>query len=72
MGGSARSFGVLRPSQVGDKFPSVALDEGAPDKKVKTSELLAGKKVVVFGVPGAFTPGCRLGACTTAGRRHSS
>jgi 2-Cys peroxiredoxin 5 len=45
--------------QVGDKFPAVTLQEGAPDKKVNTSELLTGKKVVVFGVPGAFTPGCK-------------
>jgi peroxiredoxin len=31
--------------------------DGGP-KPVKTDELFAGKKVVVFGLPGAFTPTC--------------
>lgn len=48
--------------KVGDKLPSVELMELAgPDGKPETvnlSELLAGKKVAIFGVPGAFTPGC--------------
>jgi len=45
--------------KVGDKLPSVVLYEGAPDKKVNIAELFAHvKKGVVFGVPGAFTPGC--------------
>ena len=43
---------------VGDKMPSVSLAENNPDSKVDISELCAGKKVVIFGVPGAFTPGC--------------
>mmetsp|Transcript_26775 Transcript_26775/g.57841 ORF Transcript_26775/g.57841 Transcript_26775/m.57841 type:complete len:168 (-) Transcript_26775:124-627(-) len=42
----------------GDKFPDVALFEGTPKGKVQTGELFKGKKVVIFGVPGAFTPGC--------------
>ena len=46
------------PLQVGDQIPDVALFEGAPDGKVGLGELCAGKKAVVFGVPGAFTPGC--------------
>jgi peroxiredoxin len=45
---------------VGEKLPEVTLmqltDKGpAP---VKTSELFGGKKVVVFALPGAFTPTC--------------
>ncbi|MGK2741479.1 peroxiredoxin [Tepidicaulis sp. LMO-SS28] len=45
---------------VGDKIPEATLmqltDKGpAP---VKTSELFGGKKVVVFALPGAFTPTC--------------
>lgn len=46
--------------QVGDKIPSVTLHvmgEKGP-VKVTTDELFAGKKVVLFAVPGAFTPGC--------------
>ena len=46
--------------KVGDKIPSVTLmekQEGGP-KPVKTDDLFAGKKVVVFALPGAFTPTC--------------
>ncbi|KAK7504281.1 hypothetical protein BaRGS_00004585 [Batillaria attramentaria] len=45
------------PLKEGDKLPSVDLFEGNPGKKVNTSELSKGK-VVIFGVPGAFTPTC--------------
>jgi|ERR1700761_873779 peroxiredoxin len=46
--------------KVGDKIPSATLmqmKDGGP-KPVKTDELFAGKKVVVFALPGAFTPTC--------------
>ncbi len=45
---------------VGDKIPAGTLKITAPDgaKDVSTSELFGGKKVVLFGVPGAFTPTC--------------
>ena len=46
--------------QVGDKFPEGTLKrlgaEGIED--VSTSSLLSGRKVVIFTLPGAFTPGC--------------
>jgi peroxiredoxin len=46
--------------QVGDKLPAVKIkhltDEGL--KEIDTGELFAGKKVVLFAVPGAFTPTC--------------
>src|SRR3984885_15518781 len=45
---------------VGDKVPSATLmemQEGGP-KPVKTDDFFAGKKVVVFALPGAFTPTC--------------
>lgn len=44
--------------QAGDKLPSVELYENSPTNKVNLSDLTKGKKVVIFAVPGAFTPGC--------------
>jgi peroxiredoxin (alkyl hydroperoxide reductase subunit C) len=46
--------------KVGDKLPSVALSRMTADgpSPITTDELTAGKKVVLFAVPGAFTPTC--------------
>lgn len=45
---------------VGDTIPDIKLKtngaEGPED--ISTRELFAGKRVVLFAVPGAFTPGC--------------
>lgn len=46
--------------KVGDKIPSATLmqmKDGGP-KPVTTAELFDGKKVVLFALPGAFTPTC--------------
>lgn len=46
--------------KVGDKVPSATLmqfKDGGP-KPVKTDDFFAGKKVVLFALPGAFTPTC--------------
>lgn len=46
----------------GDKLPAATLHtmrDGKP-AAVTTSELFDGKKVVVFAVPGAFTPTCSM------------
>ena len=44
---------------VGETFPKgLKLYENKPDGVVNVDDLLAGKKVILFGVPGAFTPGC--------------
>lgn len=46
--------------QVGDRVPSVTLKhltEGGM-QEISTDEIFKGKKVVLFSVPGAFTPTC--------------
>jgi len=45
---------------VGDRLPSVILRQVTPDgpKEVSTDDFFRGKKVVLFAVPGAFTPAC--------------
>ncbi|KAL6054372.1 Peroxiredoxin-5, mitochondrial [Balamuthia mandrillaris] len=51
--------------KVGDKIPEVTfltLKDGAP-APVTTSEIFGGKKVALFAVPGAFTPGCSKKHC---------
>ncbi len=46
--------------KVGDKIPSmsVATMGAQGPQEVKTDEFFKGKKVVLFGLPGAFTPTC--------------
>jgi peroxiredoxin len=48
--------------QVGDSIPESTLktmgEQGPTD--ITTAEIFAGKKVVFFAVPGAFTPGCSV------------
>eukprot|EP00560_Eucampia_antarctica_P008699 CAMPEP_0197825358 /NCGR_PEP_ID=MMETSP1437-20131217/2458_1 /TAXON_ID=49252 ORGANISM="Eucampia antarctica, Strain CCMP1452" /NCGR_SAMPLE_ID=MMETSP1437 /ASSEMBLY_ACC=CAM_ASM_001096 /LENGTH=222 /DNA_ID=CAMNT_0043425327 /DNA_START=31 /DNA_END=699 /DNA_ORIENTATION=- len=48
--------------KVGDKLPAVTLQEGQANygkpENVDLLDLIKGKKVVIFAVPGAFTPGC--------------
>ena len=49
--------------EIGDKIPSVVLKHLGSDgpidvRDISIEELCSGKKVVVFGLPGAFTPVC--------------
>lgn len=46
--------------KVGEKMPSGTFTMPGPDgpQKITTDQLFAGKKVVLFSVPGAFTPTC--------------
>ena len=46
--------------KIGDKVPAVTLRHLTPEgpKEITTDELFGGKKVVLFAVPGAFTPAC--------------
>ncbi|GMI83946.1 thioredoxin-dependent peroxidase 1 [Hibiscus trionum] len=53
----------MAPIAVGDVLPDGTLSHfDAEDKlqQVSVHSLAAGKKVVIFGVPGAFTPTCSL------------
>lgn len=45
---------------VGDKIPDISLKTNGANgpENLSTGELFAGKRVVLFAVPGAFTPGC--------------
>ena len=48
--------------QVGERIPESTLktmgEQGPTD--ITTEEIFSGKKVVLFAVPGAFTPGCSV------------
>jgi peroxiredoxin len=52
--------------QIGERFPDATLFESTefgdacplPPQKVQVSEAIAGKRIVMFGLPGAFTPTC--------------
>jgi len=46
--------------KVGDRIPAMKLMMATKDgpKEVSTEELFKGRKVVLFAVPGAFTPTC--------------
>ena len=48
--------------KVGDTIPSMKLMVATPDgpKETSTDEIFKGKKVVLFAVPGAFTPTCSV------------
>lgn len=47
---------------VGDRLPDVTFKTFTADgpANLTTEEVFAGKKVVLFGVPGAFTPTCSM------------
>ena len=46
--------------KIGDKLPNGTLYEMSEDgpKPVPVADLVKGKRVVIFGLPGAFTPTC--------------
>ena len=49
------------PEQVGDTIPDVTLDKptgelGFPPEKISLRDYTAGRKVILMGLPGAFTP----------------
>lgn len=42
----------------GDRLPGVTLYEALPDNRVNVWDLVADKRAIIFGVPGAYVPGC--------------
>ncbi|MES1156840.1 MAG: peroxiredoxin [Alphaproteobacteria bacterium] len=48
--------------EIGQKLPEAAFTVPTPDglKPMTTAEIFAGKTVVLFAVPGAFTPTCSV------------
>ena len=43
-------------ASVGDKIPSVDLQAGWPPQKHNLADFAANKKIILMGLPGAFTP----------------
>ncbi|XP_056302917.1 peroxiredoxin-5, mitochondrial [Danio aesculapii] len=46
------------PIKVGQRLPAVEVQEEDPGNSISMAELFSCKRGVLFGVPGAFTPGC--------------
>lgn len=43
-------------ASVGDAVPSVELYKGFPPEKTRLTDLCKDKKIILLGLPGAFTP----------------
>ncbi|XP_068116466.1 peroxiredoxin-5, mitochondrial isoform X3 [Hyperolius riggenbachi] len=43
---------------VGDPVPDVMVFDGGPGNQISVKDVFGSKKGILFGVPGAFTPGC--------------
>jgi peroxiredoxin len=59
--GDVRQRGSIGPFMseqlaIGSKLPDVEIDFGFPPEKVNLAERVKGKRVIIVGLPGAFTP----------------
>ncbi|WP_028035519.1 peroxiredoxin [Chelativorans sp. J32] len=45
---------------IGERLPNITVRKATPNgaEEVTTADFFAGRKIVLFGVPGAFTPTC--------------
>ncbi|KZC09214.1 Peroxiredoxin-5, mitochondrial [Dufourea novaeangliae] len=44
--------------RIGDSLPNVTLYEDEPDNRIDILNFVANKRAIIFGIPGAFVPGC--------------
>jgi peroxiredoxin len=60
--GCFNAKGQAMTIKVGDKIPNMKFKvrQGGDAKDLTTDEIFKGKKVVLFAVPGAFTPTCSM------------
>ncbi len=66
---AARRGMASAPLKVGDALPAGTVAEGGPAGKVSVRDLFQGKRGILFGLPGAFSPTCsKVGAA--AGERE--
>jgi len=50
------ALAVTNALQVGEKLPSAMVQTGFPPEEFDIASRVAGKKVILMGLPGAFTP----------------
>ena len=53
---SASSSVVRTLASVGDAVPSVELHKNFPPEKINLADFCRDKKIILLGLPGAFTP----------------
>ncbi|CAI9568162.1 unnamed protein product [Staurois parvus] len=44
--------------KVGDPLPDAQVFDGSPENQISVKDVFGSEKGILFGVPGAFTPGC--------------
>eukprot|EP00928_Gymnodinium_smaydae_P012872 TRINITY_DN146_c0_g1_i1.p1 TRINITY_DN146_c0_g1~~TRINITY_DN146_c0_g1_i1.p1 ORF type:complete len:207 (-),score=68.43 TRINITY_DN146_c0_g1_i1:211-831(-) len=55
---AARSFANADKVKIGGAAPDAEVYAGFPPEKLSFKSMIAGKKVILMGLPGAFTPTC--------------